>query len=655
MNFSIGLQGLKVAQTAIDVTGTNIANSGTEGYHRQNVVIKPLESPNVMGLVIGGAKVDDVARVMDSLLEKEMLRQHPVMGQLTQELQSLMQIESSLGTLGEEPLGKAINEFFSAARELAAQPTSRPLQEQFVWAADAMAGQFRNATSFIRELDNNIRLEALQIVELVNDKAVEIADLNGQISCLELAGSNANLLLDRRDRIVEELAELVPVSTVSLQNQPGVVNVAAWGMPLVTSNMSLAIEVGTIAGNELGVSVKDAGHYSTDYTRGKLGAMLSLKNSLLSGITAQLDNLAMEIAGQVNRYHVGGIGTAGSFTSLTGVNFGTSSDTLSSLSSDVVAGDFYIRVTDIVNDTSTYNKITVAPADTLGDIVTAIDAVGRMTASVADSKLNIAIDPADVATYRFDFLPVSAVTSLPGGSTAVPAAEGIYTASSNETFTVTVASSGGQQVGIDGVTLAVRNSSAELVTTLNVGQGYAAGDRLEIADGLYLKVTAGTLQNAATFTIRALAESDTSGLLSAAGINTFLSGSEAATIAVRDEMFDNSERIAAMLGPSMDDNLNMTRIADLDEATHAALNNGTFDDAFRSMVVDVGQKITTRESRHTSLQSILQQLFRRRDEISGVDVNQEAARLLVFEQMFQAMAKVITIQQQVMDHLMGIL
>ena len=655
MNFSIGLNGLKVAQTAIEVTGTNIANAGTEGYHRQRVEVVPLESQNELGLVVGGAKVKDVTRIADRLLEKEIRRQNPAMGQLTQELQSLLQVESSFGTLGEEPLGKAINEFFAAARELSAQPTGRPLQEQFVWAADAMTGQFQNAASFISELDSNIRIEAEQIAAQVNDYTQEIADLNGQIAPLEMTGSSANLLIDRRDAALEKLAELLPVTAVDQQNQLGVVNVSAWGMPLVTSNTSLEIETGTITGNELGVSVKNAGYYRTNYTGGKLGAMIALKNTLLPSITAQLDGMAAEIARQVNGYHVQGIGTAGSFTSLRRTVFGESTDTLGSLSSDIAAGDFYIRVTDIVNGTSEYEMVTVDPADTLGDVVAAIDALDHMTAAVAGSQLSVAIEPADVAQYRFDFLPVSAVTSLPGGSTAVPAVEGVYTAASNETFTVTVAAAGAQQVGVDNITLAVRNSASELVKTLNVGSGYAAGDRIEITDGLYLTVTTGTLQDAATFTIRAQAESDTSGLLAAAGINTFFAGSEAATIAVRDEVFADSERIATMLGPNMDDNLNMTRIAELSEATHAALNNTTFDGAFRSMIVDLGQKVTTRESRRTSLENILQQLNMRRDEISGVDINDEAASLLAFEQMFQAMARVITVQQQVMDHLMNIL
>ena len=96
----------------------------------------------------------------------------------------------------------------------------------------------------------------------------------------------------------------------------------------------------------------------------------------------------------------------------------------------------------------------------------------------------------------------------------------------------------------------------------------------------------------------------------------------------------------------------MTRIGQLDSAN---LNGMTPREFFSLLVTDVGQSVATRQARKDSAQDIMQQLNRRRDEVSGVDMNEEAAKLVVYERMFQAMAKVITTQDRALQTLMEIM
>ena len=78
MNFHIGLSGLQAAQRAIELTGTNLANASTEGYHRQELKLSPLELGGSNTKVsIGGVNIDGTVRSYDVLLEREQLRQQP--------------------------------------------------------------------------------------------------------------------------------------------------------------------------------------------------------------------------------------------------------------------------------------------------------------------------------------------------------------------------------------------------------------------------------------------------------------------------------------------------------------------------------------------------------------------------------------------------
>ena len=121
-SFDIGLTGLNAAQKGLDVIGNNIANAATEGYHRQAVDLTPAYSGQDGGLLIGdGVEVKGIIRLIDKLLEQEILRQQSSLGQVSQESTTLSSIEAAFGELtGDTGLSAAINQFFNAtSRELA--------------------------------------------------------------------------------------------------------------------------------------------------------------------------------------------------------------------------------------------------------------------------------------------------------------------------------------------------------------------------------------------------------------------------------------------------------------------------------------------------------------------------------------------------------
>lgn len=178
------------------------------------------------------------------------------------------------------------------------------------------------------------------------------------------------------------------------------------------------------------------------------------------------------------------------------------------------------------------------------------------------------------------------------------------------------------------------------------------GERLEVMDGISVAFTAGTLNDSESFSIEALADSDTSGLLAAAGINTFFRGDSARAMGVCAVVLADPGRLATAVGAELSDNKNIIRMTQLGETPVAALGDVTPNDFYRLLVTGVGENVRFREATRNSLENILQQLANEWNSVSGVDINEEAARLLIFERMYQAAAKFIAVQDQSLKFLM---
>ena len=385
---------------------------------------------------------------------------------------------------------------------------------------------------------------------------------------------------------------------------------------------------------------------------------MSLKNELVGDISDEMDDLAAAVIQQINQYHVQGVGSEGSFTELTG--WSMMSDSLADFEPPVNDGSIYIRLiyTDPVTGEQTITRppqIDIdASTDTLTTIAERIDAIDGLSASVVSSKLHIQAD----TDYKFDFLPavLSEPTSysyLPDASKPDISVSGIYTGTINQTFTCRVIGSG--DVGNGTLQLEVRNGDDEVVTTLNIGSGYAAGDNLNIGDGIKVSLGTGDLNDGDSFEIDVFADTDTSEVLSAAGINTFFSGNRASNMAVCSDITSTPGRVATALGADMTDNANVLRMAGLRDEAIGSLGDMTAGEFYRQLVTNVGQEISVKQMRQDNSEVIVQNLTNQQSELSGVDINDEAARMLVIQQMFQAMAKYMTTVQSSMLSIMDII
>lgn len=650
-SFSIGISGLKASQKALDVIGNNIANAATEGYHRQRIELTPAATVTVgQNILGGGVEVANVTRVIDRLLEQEITRQQSSSEQVSRELDTLKTVESVIGVMSSGGISTSIDNFFNALQDLSLHPTDPIYQQQAASSAEAMSQQFKATGQFLDNLEGQISVEANNTIDQVNMLIGQIAQLNGTIEDLELRGKEASNMRDNRDKLVNDLSKLVGIQTI--QREYGVVDIACNGIGVVTGRVSLSLEIKRQSDGKLGIAAAGNDNFETQLQGGKLGGLFSLKNELLPTIHEQLDTVASAIIHQINQNHVQGVGEHGSFSNLIGREM---------IDQDVAdfdppvtdGGKIYVRIINQTTGEITRSSIDVhAATDTLSDIALRLDGLAGLNASVISGKLHITADNG----YKFDFLPgiltTPTISNLNG--TAVPNISGIYSGTTNQTFTCTVVSSG--QTGLDqGLSIEVRDGANKLVTALDVGAGYAAGTKLQIGDGLFVSFNSGTLNAGKQFTIEALANSDTSGLLASAGINTFFSGTDAASIAIDSNILSDPARIATAIGPQMNDNNNIVKMAQLTQSGWNDLNNKAPSEYFKGVITSLGQKISLKDMEQSNYAGLLQNLANQQDSVSGVNINDEAAQMLVFQRMFQAVGKYMQTVQTSMDTVMQLI
>ncbi len=653
-SFDIGISGFNAAQNAFGIIGNNIANTATEGYHRQKLSLLPAYSSQVGSVILGGGvDVAGITRMIDMLLENEIFRQQSSLGQISQEVGTLRTVETAFGELSSgSGLNEAIDEFFNALQDISAHPSEIVWQNQVVTTAEMMASRFQSLEEFLTNLEYQITLEAEQTIQKINALVSTMSQLNANIERQEIGGGHANNLCDQRDQCITELSELINVQTQS--REYGVVDISIGGIPVLTGSSAIELEVGLNENLELGITIAGEFNYQTDVQGGQLGGLLSLKNTIVSNIHSDLNTLASAIIQEINKYHVQGVGSEGSFTALTG--WSMVSENLVDFDPPVTDGNIYIRVIDTNTGAITRTPVPVdVSADSLSSLATDItNTVTGITASVSDSKLYINAD----SGYQFDFLP--SVLPLPTdsdftGASSPPAisVSGIYTGTENQTFTFTV--SGTNSVGNDSLQLIVTDGGANTVATLNVGSGYAAGDVLDVGNGIKITLGIGDMVDGNTFEVDAFADTDTSEVLAAVGINTFFYGMNASDITVCSDISNTPGRIATALGADMTDNTNALRLAGLKDQAITSLNSMTPGGYYRKLVTDIGQDLSVKQLQQDHIEAIVQNLANQQGEISGVDINEEAAQMLVYEQMFKAMAKYLNTVQSSLSTIMELL
>lgn len=318
------LSALRYNRVAMDVASGNIANVGTEGYTRRTVNAESVGAPAQPAMwsrfsgAGDGVRVASIDRMADMLLDIRARREHGNQSYLDIRQSVLQRIEGGIGEPGDTGVAAAIAEFRSAWHDLANNPGSDAARSAVLGRAatlaDAIKIQARNIES--EAGDQRIRIQA-DLAE-ANTVASDLAATNKSIAVANLNGTDAGVLLDKRDQLAMRLSELAG-ATATLRPDGGF-DVAVNGVPLVVGNRAGTLEVATgITGS--GASDGSPITYSITDTSGttavpagmlgEIGGVTDLLNTTLPAYTAGLDAVAQQLADEINAQHQAGYDAAG--------------------------------------------------------------------------------------------------------------------------------------------------------------------------------------------------------------------------------------------------------------------------------------------------------------------------------------------------------
>ena len=298
--------------------------------------------------------------------------------------------------------------------------------------------------------------------------------------------------------------------------------------------------------------------------------------------------------------------------------------------------------------------IQVDPAkDGLESVAEKLDGIPHLHAW-ADSKGRLVLKAA--SGYGFDFAPRLDPAPDKTGSfgTVSVALEGRYTGGENTTWTFEAASTG--TVGVTpGLTVTVRDASGDMVAILDVGEGYAPGDPIEVAEGVMVSFGSGDLDVTIpdAFEAKMIADADTGGLLAALGLNAFFTGSAAADLQVHGDLESNPSLIATGLSPNSGDNTNVLRMIALEDHSLEGLGSSSITDYYAETVGHLGLESAWARDMHEIQEVLLANLENQRASVSGVSIDEELLNLQKYQQMLEAAVRYLQVLDESMDIIMN--
>ncbi len=319
---NIARSGIQVQSKALRITGQNVSNVNTEGYSRQRVdIVSQVAAGSSSGI---GASVSEIHRVYDSFLEGQVNRNLSSYGFLEGRQLVASNLESVFPELGDDNINASLSDFFNAFRTLADNPSGVSERQVALNTAETLANRFNRAYNSLESIQSGLNTNIRENVSEANGLLRELADLNKKIATVnDPSGESSGAeLRDRRDGVVRQLSEMLPISTFT--DGDGHVNVMLDRQVLVQG-----VQAGTLTATNdplARVEMTGVGGVSRDITqylaedsedRGRIAGMLAERDVHIEDTKSRLDQLAFTLAEQVNTLHSAAFGLDGG----TGRNF----------------------------------------------------------------------------------------------------------------------------------------------------------------------------------------------------------------------------------------------------------------------------------------------------------------------------------------------
>lgn len=619
-----GVSGLLAFQRALDTTSHNIANVNTPGYSRQRAELgtRPAQ-PYGNGWVGQGTTVQTTRRLYDEFISTQTRTTGSDLGRLDVYTSNAERLNNMFGdsTTG---LNATLQNFANAFQGVANSPASVPARQVLLSEANTLQQRLQSYNSRLSDMDNEVNSRLRGEVAEINSIAQGIARLNHEIEIgtARAGGQPPNDLLDQRDALVDQLSGKVSVNAV--KQDGGAVNIfIGQGQPLVLG--SNASQLTTLQDNfdssRLGIGLQSTGgpiDITANISGGSVGGLLDFRREMLDPAHNALGRISVALVEVVNSQHAEGIDLSGALGGAffdvgdvqvlgSGLNGGTG--TVSATRSGAGAlteRDYVLERTGTgwsLRDANTGASVTMTGTGTGADpfVADGLEIVVGGTASTGDQFM---IRPTRAAVEGLDVL----VTDPSRVAAAAPIRTAI---DSGNTSSATI-------------------SAGEVLDASNAA----------LRNGITIEFTSAT-----TYSVNGVGSFPYTpgGNIDINGWRVQISGAPAV---------GDSFTVSNNTGGS-GDNRNALLLADA--LQRPVLNGGTtsLTSGIGSFVGGIG--VATRQSQVAlEAQTVVhEENLASQDAVSGVNLDEEAANMLRFQQAYQAAAQLIRVADTLFQTLLG--
>ncbi len=363
----IGTRSLTAYQEALDVTAQNISNSGNPDYSRQTAELGTETSQMRGGFIWGtGVKLEDINRIHDALTDQQLRSYNSKYAGSNNTNVLLNQVQSLLNEPSDQGISGLTTAFFNSWQQLSVTPNSASLRQNVVQATQSLSDQIQTVSSGWDSIQTNIKNSVGTDVNSINSDLQQIQSLNEQIFNLQSTGQSPNDLLDARDKVINDLSNLVNINVN--YDSSNVANISIGGVLAVDKVHSVQFKA-AVQNGKLVVTNQD-GSAALNLTGGKLYAETDVYNNKIPSYKSSLDSFVNNLMQSVNSAHSSGYTLDN--PPQTGINF---FDSYSN-------GELKINSA-ILNDP---NKIAVSSDGTSGNGDIALTIAGLSTNKQADGS-----------------------------------------------------------------------------------------------------------------------------------------------------------------------------------------------------------------------------------------------------------------------------
>lgn len=630
---SVGARSLISIQRALNTTGHNISNANTEGYSRQNVNITSVEAQRLgFGYLGQGSNVESIQRSYDGFLSNQ-VRTFTASHSHSEMFASLGARVDDILASSSNSLGSSIQKFFSALQDVANNPSSLPERQVLLGQASSLLDRQQSLANVFNDLNQEVNSHLRTTVAEINNIAGQIASLNKEIisSGLSADGSTPNDLLDKRDRLLQDISEKVEVNII--ESKDGVVSVFVGG----SQSLVVGAEVTVLqtqnnqydsAKLEIGLEGQSGVVAITNFIKGgELEGLIDFRKRILDPVQEKLGLVMLGLSETTNSQHRLGLDLDGN------------------------AGVDFFQVGAIKVNGNTYNSGTAAPVVALNDV----------------TQLQASEYQLDYDGIQWQLLRLSDNTSVSGpgplvlDGMSVDVSAGVPGNGDSFRFNPAKGAANSVQLGLlDPRKVAAAAQVAGNIDSGNTGNAVLGGllvsepNTLPLAGPITLTYNPDALgaglpgfdvTGGPGGTLAYDPATEASGKVfsfAAEGLSFTLSG-----IPDAGDSFQVSNNAGA---PG--DNSNLLQMIDLQH--QRLLNNGqeSYQDLYAGLVVDVGV-INQQSSSNLEVESVLlEQASRYRDNVTGVNLDEEATNMIRYQQQYQAAAQLIKVADQMFQTLL---